>query len=152
MPRKHVFLCLWCAGTDITKNEQNKETRAREYEKVQEPKPGKSFQVWIIFMLKEMTRKVLEYIYTIGPWISESTLLVLVYFFYQKLKLPWSTNTKSPLSLTKPKPITYITTRAQLPFSQTHTYGQNKNKNKSPKSSFSPILPRTSLTSSHHEP
>ena len=96
MPRKRVFLCLWYAGTDILQSDENhKKTGKTEHEsmkKVQESKPGKSFQVRITFMLRlsestlknnylarlalglifpELARMVLKVLwyYTIGPWI-----------------------------------------------------------------------------------
>ena len=55
MPRKHVFYVCDVQVRILRKNEQNKAktgTRVGKGQKSQEPKPGKSFQVRITYMLR----------------------------------------------------------------------------------------------------
>lgn len=109
MPRKQVFLCCECAGTDLSiKAENHKKTRkrARELKLVKKSKPGiqesvpvlhlfrlSNFSPWITFLKNGRIHPLSLEVYIYGPFI----------FQYPKSEL---TNWSSPL---------YYMSQAQIP-------------------------------------
>jgi hypothetical protein len=159
MPRKHVFLYLWCAGTDITENKQKPGKTGTRVWKVQKADAGKHFSRPNHYSSSKCHNLPLKN----QSW----SRLALGYIFQNGRNYPWSFKmfTIGPCSFhdaylykNLPRSITYttaqahhqsyqspnhLTTKSPIPFLLTRSNKTNKYKKTHTAPNFSPNSTKT---------
>ena len=155
MPRKHLFLCCECAGTDLSiKDEKSHEyrktsTRVEVGQRVNAGDPKVSFILHLFRLGKFSPWNIFWRNYHLALGISEVTHMVLVYFYQNSENIiqVWSMmflaqcpNPSPPIILLKPKS-----------YSLDPAPGSNNNK-QTKRANFFPNSPqpRTLRTLAHH--